>query len=75
MDGRQPQIEEEMPHSGSGLVQRWSVVVSLSLARLYSSLTLTADYLQTRLARETSEPVFSDLPFRFAEISKVLLDV
>ncbi|EDR12310.1 uncharacterized protein LACBIDRAFT_231753 [Laccaria bicolor S238N-H82] len=33
------------------------------------------DYLQTRLARETSEPVFSDLPFRFAEISKVLLDV
>jgi GINS complex subunit 2 len=33
------------------------------------------DYLQERLNRETSEPGFSDLPFRFAEISKVLLDV
>lgn len=33
------------------------------------------DYLQDRLIRETSEQGFSDLPFRFAEISKVLLDV
>jgi len=36
---------------------------------------LNVDYLQERLNRETSEPGFSDLPFRFAEISKVLLDV
>lgn len=36
---------------------------------------LNVDYLQDRLIRETSEQGFSDLPFRFAEISKVLLDV
>ncbi|TFK43744.1 hypothetical protein BDQ12DRAFT_675489 [Crucibulum laeve] len=36
---------------------------------------LNIDYLQERLTRETTEPAFSDLPFRFAEISKVLLDV
>jgi GINS complex subunit 2 len=33
------------------------------------------DYLQERLNRETSEQGFSNLPFRFTEISKVLLDV
>ena len=34
------------------------------------------EYLQSRLAREISEKdSFSDLPFRFTEISKVLLDV
>lgn len=33
------------------------------------------DYLQSKVAFETSENDFSDLPFRFAEISKVLLDV
>lgn len=32
------------------------------------------EYLQERLNRETSEAEFSQLPFRFAEISKVLLD-
>jgi GINS complex subunit 2 len=36
---------------------------------------LNVEFLQERLARETTQPVFSDLPFRFAEISKVLLDV
>jgi GINS complex subunit 2 len=38
-------------------------------------MLLVIDYLQERLVRETSEQGFSDLPFRFAEISKVLLDV
>ncbi|TFK68208.1 Psf2-domain-containing protein [Pluteus cervinus] len=36
---------------------------------------LNVDYLQERLAKETAEKEFSELPFRFAEISKVLLDV
>ncbi|PCH40874.1 Psf2-domain-containing protein [Wolfiporia cocos MD-104 SS10] len=36
---------------------------------------LNVEYLQERLARETSEPEFSELPFRFAEVAKVLLDV
>lgn len=33
------------------------------------------DFLQERLTRETSQPDFSQLPFRFAEVAKVLLDV
>lgn len=33
------------------------------------------DFLQERLARETSLPEFSKLPLRFAEIAKVILDV
>jgi len=36
---------------------------------------LNVDFLQERLSRETSEPEFSQLPFRFAEIAKVVLDV
>ncbi|KAJ8597422.1 Psf2-domain-containing protein [Rhizopogon salebrosus TDB-379] len=36
---------------------------------------LTVDFLQERLARETSRPEFSKLPLRFAEIAKVILDV
>jgi len=33
------------------------------------------DFLQDRLTEETTQPAFSDLPFRFAEIAKVILDV
>ena len=33
------------------------------------------DYLQARLNLETSQPTFSELPFRFAEVAKVILDV
>ncbi|KAG6878575.1 hypothetical protein C0993_003030 [Termitomyces sp. T159_Od127] len=36
---------------------------------------LNVDFLQDRLNKETSQRGFSDLPFRFVEISKVLLDV
>ncbi|KAH8094842.1 Psf2-domain-containing protein [Cristinia sonorae] len=36
---------------------------------------LNVEYLQDRLTRETTEPQFSEMPFRFAEIAKVLLDV
>lgn len=33
------------------------------------------EYLQGRLLLETTRPEFSELPFRFAEIAKVLLDM
>ncbi|KAH9833731.1 Psf2-domain-containing protein [Rhodofomes roseus] len=36
---------------------------------------LNVDFLQDRLTRETSQPEFSELPFRFAEVAKVILDV
>lgn len=36
---------------------------------------LSVDFLLERLTRETSRPEFSKLPFRFAEIAKVVLDV
>jgi len=36
---------------------------------------LNVEYLQERLTHETTYPAFSDLPFRFAEIAKVILDV
>ncbi|KAF7792875.1 hypothetical protein EIP86_003976 [Pleurotus ostreatoroseus] len=36
---------------------------------------LNVEYLQDRLARETTYPEFSAMPFRFAEIAKVLIDV
>ena len=35
----------------------------------------TIDYLQARLTLETSQLAFSELPFRFAEVAKVILDV
>jgi len=36
---------------------------------------LSVEYLQNRLKEELSEQGFSQLPYQFAEISKVLLDV
>ncbi|KAF5358901.1 hypothetical protein D9758_004821 [Tetrapyrgos nigripes] len=36
---------------------------------------LNVEFLQARLNEETSEAGFSRLPFRFAEVAKVLLDV
>jgi len=36
---------------------------------------LSVESLQDRLTRETSNPGFSQFPFRFAEISKVILDI
>ncbi|KAF8138382.1 hypothetical protein EV363DRAFT_1427305 [Boletus edulis] len=36
---------------------------------------LTVEFLQDRLSEETSEPEFSRLPFRFAEIARAILDV
>lgn len=47
--------------------------MSFSPVRLSSS-DVALEFLQERLARETSQPEFSELPFRFAEIAKVILD-
>ena len=40
-----------------------------------TTLLSSADFLQERLMRETTDEGFSQLPFRFAELAKVLLDV
>ena len=42
---------------------------------MWRSENCETDFLQDRLTRETTQPEFSELPFRFAEIAKVLLDV
>ncbi|KAI6047510.1 DNA replication complex GINS protein PSF2 [Pisolithus marmoratus] len=36
---------------------------------------LNIEFLQERLSRETSYPEFSQMPFRFTEIAKAILDV
>jgi len=38
-------------------------------------VTCLPDYLSERLGEETSQKEFSRLPFRYAEISKILLDM
>jgi GINS complex subunit 2 len=43
--------------------------------RLVNCTPTRTDFLQDRLAQETSRPEFSQFPFRFTEISKLLLDV
>lgn len=40
-----------------------------------SDLICVLEFLQDRLSEETSESEFSCLPFRFAEIAKIILDV
>jgi hypothetical protein len=42
---------------------------------LHSFIIILIDYLQARLTLEISQPAFSELPFRFAEVAKVILDV
>ncbi|KAG8932205.1 DNA replication protein psf2 [Tulasnella sp. 417] len=42
--------------------------------RIIPPAWLTVDYLQDRLSEETSDKAFSLLPFRYAEIAKLLLD-
>jgi GINS complex subunit 2 len=39
------------------------------------SVTCLPDYLSERLGEETSQKEFSRLPFRYAEVSKILLDM
>ena len=42
---------------------------------LLKSTLLLPEHLQECLTLETSNPAFTELPFRYMEISKVLLDV
>ncbi|KAG6842040.1 hypothetical protein C0991_003566 [Blastosporella zonata] len=50
--------------------------VSIGILRKYIKANLLLkDFLQDRLTKETTQRDFSDLPFRFTEISKILLDV
>ena len=39
------------------------------------SVTCLPDFLSERLGEETSQKEFSRLPFRYAEVSKILLDM
>lgn len=51
---------------------------SIGLLCLRTNLRLqiiSPDYLQDKLAQETTGPSFSSLPFRFTEIAEVILDV
>ncbi|KAI0832627.1 Psf2-domain-containing protein [Trametes gibbosa] len=36
---------------------------------------LNVEFLQERLIQETSDPSFSEMPFRFTEVAKIVLDV
>ncbi|KAJ3544693.1 hypothetical protein NMY22_g2689 [Coprinellus aureogranulatus] len=59
----------------------WLTVGVFQTSLPYASFSLTVrngkkEHLQDRLAQEVAKPdAFSELPFRFTEISKVLLDV
>jgi hypothetical protein len=76
MDGYESEAEEEMPHCASRLVERWCVLeVSFSMIAKTRLTVRITEFLQERLSQETSRPEFSQLPFRFAEIAKVILDV
>ena len=72
LDGCKFEAEEKVPYRRPRLVKCWCVFNSYWLLALVDHLT---DYLQARLTLETSQPVFSELPFRFAEVAKVILDV
>ncbi len=52
----------------------WLTVGSYKHERAHHDVNSFTEFLQDRLTEETTSPHFSHLPFRFAEISKVLLD-
>ena len=56
------------------MVKYGSVRLQLSAWRFLIRCCI-AEFLQGRLLLETTRPEFSEMPFRFAEIAKVLLDV
>lgn len=63
-----------MPYRRPGLVKCWYACLFFFVLNS-ESLVCTIDYLQARLTLETSQLAFSELPFRFAEVAKVILDV
>ena len=74
MDGHQPKAQEEVPHCPARLAER-RYAPKFTFFHMWRSENCETDFLQDRLTRETTQPEFSELPFRFAEIAKVLLDV
>jgi len=46
-----------------------------TLWSFWEIITFAVEFLQEKLSEETSRPEFSELPFRSAEIAKILLDV
>ena len=75
MDGCKYETEEKMSYRRTRLVKCWYVLLIQSFFFSIASSTYRVDYLQARLTLETSQPAFSELPFRFAEVAKVILDV
>ena len=75
VDSGEPQTEEEMSHRPTRVAFSWYRVLSYLGLRELAVDPFWAEFLQDRLTRETSNPGFSQLPFRFAEISKVILDM
>jgi hypothetical protein len=75
MGCRQSKDEAEMPYRPPRLVHSRSVPGRLSDPLASTYITSLLEHLQDRLSIETSNPAFSELPFRYMEISKVLLDV
>jgi GINS complex subunit 2 len=73
LDGHQSQDKKEMPHCPTRLAER-RCVHKVNDVRSPCPLACT-DFLQERLTQETSRPEFSQFPFRFNEIAKLLLDV
>ena len=62
-----------MSHNRSQLAKRRC---AFPLSRFSTPfLYIATEFLQERVTLETSRPDFSSLPFRFAEIAKVILDV
>jgi hypothetical protein len=72
MDGDEPEAQEEMSYRSTGLAERRHVQL---LHQMKKVLIAYIDYLQEKFNQETSRPEFSQLPFRFAEVSKILLDM
>jgi hypothetical protein len=60
------------------LAERWYeafLAINATFTAAHISLARSPEYLQDKLALETTDLNFSSLPFRFAEVAKVILDV
>ena len=73
MDGYELEAQEKVSYRTSSVAKCWYAAISLNILSDISLQLL--EYLQGRLLLETTRPEFSEMPFRFAEIAKVLLDV
>lgn len=53
----------------------WLAIGNQTAVYTLQAFQLQVDYLKDRLEEETTKDGFSKLPFRYIEISKVLLDM